>query len=391
MLDSILVIAGVLGTAGWCVLHGLGAVSLARAPRVEDLDPPPPDRWPALSVIVPARDEEHTLGPAIESLLAQEYADLEVVIVNDRSTDGTGEVIDRLAGRDSRVETVHVETLPAGWLGKVHALSAGSVKASGEWLLYTDADVHFSPGILARAVAVAIGSNLDHLTLLPRLSSRGWLHGAVMSAYFNGYVRRAAGSPRIETPRGRPFGFGAFNLVRRGALDRTEGFRWLRMEVLDDLALGALIQRSGGRSGFAVAADSLRVTWYESLAEAVLGFDKNMFGGVAGYSYARLIVATLGTLLLAAGPAALVLQQRVPGLAWVAVAGLACLAAEAIVARQRFGLKLSAGFLAPVAHLLAAWSMIRAGWWCWRRGGVLWRGTLYPLAELRAGRRVRLP
>ncbi len=104
-----------------------------------------PAQWPTVSVLVPAKNEEDTLFAAMQSLLQVDYPALEIILINDRSTDRTGEIIERLALLDSRVRQIHIDHLPDGWLGKVHALHQGIDVSSGEWLLFTDADIHFAP------------------------------------------------------------------------------------------------------------------------------------------------------------------------------------------------------------------------------------------------------
>src|SRR5438876_9454886 len=128
---------------------------------------------PRLSVVVPARDEASGIGRAVESLLAQDYPDLEIIVVDDRSSDATGAVLAKLAARDSRIRAIRVDQLPAGWLGKNHALWRGAESASGEWLLFTAADIVFAQGAVRRAVAYAVAEQLDHLTLAARLPAPG--------------------------------------------------------------------------------------------------------------------------------------------------------------------------------------------------------------------------
>ena len=149
-----------------------GTVMLVRrCPQLDEVDANDPSSWPTLSVVVPARDEAHTIEPAVASLLAQDYPNLQVVLVDDRSTDETGTIIDRLAAKDSRVAAVHVRELPDGWLGKVHALQRGVERASGDFILFTDADIHFAPGVLRRAIAWSEAERLDHLAVLAEVTS----------------------------------------------------------------------------------------------------------------------------------------------------------------------------------------------------------------------------
>jgi cellulose synthase/poly-beta-1,6-N-acetylglucosamine synthase-like glycosyltransferase len=137
--------------------------------------------WPHVSIIVPARNEEQGVRAAVESLLRQDYPALELVVVNDRSTDRTSAILAALAEEHpGRLRVVMVTELPAGWLGKNHALLLGARQSSGAWLLFTDADVVFDPTCLRRAVAYAEAQGLDHLTMSPRLLAHGyWLNAFV--------------------------------------------------------------------------------------------------------------------------------------------------------------------------------------------------------------------
>src|SRR5262245_56083515 len=177
-------IIGLLILISLCALWvaGLGylIISIKRLPVLREQHAPVPDVWPRLSVVIPACDEAANLESAVATLLQQDYPDLEIILVDDRSSDGTGEIIERLAREDPRIRAVHIETLPQGWLGKVHALHRGVEQASGDWLLFTDADVHFGAAILRRAIALVLQQRVDHLALIPRtLQKSFWLELAV--------------------------------------------------------------------------------------------------------------------------------------------------------------------------------------------------------------------
>jgi len=379
----------ILASLGWCYLRGLGALGLARVP-VLALAPLPAVPLPRLSVVIAALDEEETLEPALRSLLAQDYPGLEIVLVNDRSTDGTGALMEKIAAADPRVGVVHVSELPTGWLGKVNALREGHARCQGEYLLFTDADIHFAPGALRAALALAVAERLDHLALLPRLRCKGLMHSAFMQAASISFVR-FSGAWRGLAGSKRPIGVGAFNLVRRDAFAATEGFEWFCMEVVDDVALGALMRRSGGRCGFAYAPALLDVLIYPSIAATVRGVEKNLYSVIGRYSPVRVGLTLVAMLLIAFGPA---LVFALPGPSWLGLfpaAALVALVIEAGVARRRFGWSFPAGLLAPATDLVAAYALLQSAWACHRQGGIRWRGTLYPLAGLRAGRRVSFP
>lgn len=236
-----------LGAAYWLFSAWSSLRSVRSVPVLERLSPPEPGKWPRLTLVVAARNEAAELEASLESRLREDYPDLELVVVNDRSTDATGEILDKVAARDRRVVPIHVRALPAGWLGKLHAMHRGVERASGEWILFTDADVHFQPGTLKRVVAYAEARKLDHVAALPTV----WRGGALLDAVIAFSLRAIFMSFRaweVEDPRTHTAaGCGAFNLVRRSAYERTPGFEWMKMEVADDLGLGQMLKAYGGR------------------------------------------------------------------------------------------------------------------------------------------------
>jgi hypothetical protein len=345
-----------------------------------------------LSVIVPARDEARRIEAALASLSAQDYPDLEILAIDDRSTDATGEILERLAARDARIRALHITALPEGWIGKVHALHQGARRARGAWWLFTDADVRFRPDTLRRAIRYAEAQDVDHLVCVPEVHAEGlWLDVAARA--FLLMLCAGARFACVNVPGSQtPMGIGAFNLVRAEVFRRTPGFEWLRMETADDLGLGVMVKEAGARTRLVNAEADLAVTWYESLGAMVKGLEKNSFGPVASYSWARL-VPTLAMVwgLVAAPPAALALGAA-PG-AWPALgAGLAALlaiAALALLAPRRRARDAVAWLLAPLGMAMVGGIILRAAWLCTRHGGIDWRGTRYPLEALRRGQRVR--
>jgi cellulose synthase/poly-beta-1,6-N-acetylglucosamine synthase-like glycosyltransferase len=354
-----------------------------------DLDDPvaEPARWPSLSLVVPARDEADTLAAALSSRLRDDYPELEVVAVDDRSSDGTGPLLERLAHGEARLRVVHVRELPPGWLGKVHALARGAEAARGEWLLFSDADVHVVPGTLRRAVALAQARGWDMLAVLPCLEGGTFALRLGLCGFLRGFNQSRRLWKVADPADPAHVGIGAFNLVRRAALERTAGLEWLRMDVADDVALGLLLKRSGARCGVAHGERRVRVAWYADLPSMLRGLEKNTFA-VLHCSLARAWGLAAAALALEL-PAWLALWTSEPR--WLApLCALALLPALAVgaLAARRAGLGVAAALPAPLGTLIQAWVLVRAGWLGTRRGGVSWRGTFYSSAELRAGRRV---
>ena len=166
ILDWIVSSYCILFCVAWCA--SFLVVLLFRRIRIfEKTKSPLPGEWPRLSVVIATCNDADTIEKAVNTLLQQDYPKLEIVVVNDRSTDKTGVIIEKIARKDSRVRTVHIQHLPPGWLGKVHALHVGTQKTSGEWILYTDADVYFKQGTLRKAIAFISADHSDHLALMP--------------------------------------------------------------------------------------------------------------------------------------------------------------------------------------------------------------------------------
>jgi cellulose synthase/poly-beta-1,6-N-acetylglucosamine synthase-like glycosyltransferase len=372
---------------------GVGVRSLPSFLDRRPLEPlaPIPGPWPTVSVIVAACDEEHTIGPALDLLSRVTYPNLEIVVVNDRSQDRTGAILDAVAAATPGMRPVHLTSLPDGWLGKVHALHKGTARASGEWLLYTDADVHFQPGAIERAIAVAVRERLDHLTLWPRIVARSLLlRAAVIS--FGSALLTLLRPHRIGREGSTAYlGIGAFNLVRREALERTPGFEWLRMEVADDSALAKMIVDHGGRSSWRTGIDVVSVEWYPSVTALIRGLEKNVYGV---FSHFRVAVFLVKASVLLLAIAALGLPWLMPMPWWVrATSGLAVLTllVQSLLAARFSRFHPAEAALAPlVGGPVLLLALARSALACWRNGGIRWRGTFYPVAALRAGARLRL-
>ena len=369
----------------------LGARAMATMRSLSALRPPDPSRWPRLSLIIPACNEADTLEAALRSRLESGYPNLEIILIDDRSSDGTGALVDRLASEDPRVRALHVTTLPEGWLGKLHAMQRGVEVCTGEWLLFTDADVYVAPGALARSVAHAEQHALDHLTVFPELHGGSFLcDGAITSFTFSAGI--AAPPWQIENPRSpKAVGVGAFNLVRRAALDRTPGLVWLKLEPIDDIALAQMLKRQGGaRASIVSGRGTVRVEWYRTLRAMALGTEKGAYALAGNYQATRHYLACALLALSALLPLFALLPVAPTWLRLAALVDLGLMTGYAVTLARWNGRRLAPALLWPLTSLLLIFLMARAGWVAERRGGVTWRGTLYPLAELRAGRRITL-
>jgi hypothetical protein len=340
--------------------------------------------------VIPACNEADTIEAAAATLLEQDYPDLEIVLIDDRSGDGTGAIIDQIAAADHRVRPLHITRLPDGWLGKVHALWRGSQQADGDWLLLADADVHLAPGTLRRAVAYAERHGLDHLAAGPDLWSTSFILDAAVSLFLRSFcvfMRCWA----IGNPRSRAFiGVGAFNLVRRSALEATEGFPWLRLEVADDVGLGMMLKHAGARCCFVNATGLIGLDWYRTVAEMAHGTEK-AFASVARCSIVQLLVVCGLAVAMEWAPLVALLPLGHAGLMPLGLTMIAAAVASNVVVARWMHRRLLPALCTPLAVLFGVALLLRAGWLGLRRGGIQWRGTLYPSRMLREAIRVRFP
>ncbi|WP_456274140.1 glycosyltransferase [Bacillus sp. AK031] len=370
----------IVNLIGWSIIFadiGLGMRNIHPLEKTESRHD-----GPLVSIIVPARNEEDTIEKSILSQLKLEYERIEWIIVNDRSTDKTGNKIDRLAGKDCRIKALHLDTLPKGWLGKNHALFQGYLHSHGELLLFTDADVHYNPEVLSKAVNALQMEKADHLTAAPSLTAKGfWLKTFIAFFLFGfSYYKRPWKANDERSSIG--MGIGAFNLVTRRAYEEIGTHESLKNRPDDDLQLGALIKKHKLEQRIVTAINLLSVEWYPTLRSALQGLEKNTFAGLY-YRYSMVILAISGVLFSQVLPfmALLIPDLQVQILSGAAII-LIFLSYRAVI-RKMTTFSPALFLVLPLTALIFTYSIIRAVLLTFVRGGVLWRGTKYSLKELR--------
>lgn len=372
------------GYATWKIVHlprldAAYAFSAARAVSIPE---------PRVSIIVAARNEVRALAATVARLRALDYPDLEIILVDDRSEDGTSELVDLLAAEDPGTRAVHIRELPPGWTGKVHAVHQGVQHATGEWLLFTDADVHLRDDTLKRSVAVATHHRLDHLTLGPDFVGLSVPQTAMLTALSILFMSGARiPRPDDNDPRA-VLGIGAFNLVRRTTFDRTPGFEWLRMELLDDMGLALMLRRAGGRSAYYVGGDAVQLRWYDSLSDMVSGFEKSVYPLLCGTRPWVALVLVSALVLFAVGPIAGLPSFPHPFVTPALVCAWAAMLAAVLSLHRTFGQPVLPMLLVPFGQIMLAIVILRAHRQARRNGGISWRGNLYRIEDLRLGQRV---
>lgn len=365
----------------WLAIVILAAL---RQRHARDL-PPAPAVWPTVTIIVAAMNEESTIQPAMLSLLALDYPELDIVAVNDRSTDRTGAILDTLAAtHPGRLQVIHVHHLPERWLGKCHALHAAAPHAHGEWLLFTDADVLFEPDALRTAVTFAASANADHIVLFPRMLWKGYTEAALLTLFTMAFTFGFQ-LWRVESRSKRAFvGVGAFNMIRRDFYERFGGHEPLRLEVADDVKLGYLVKKHDGRSMTVNSDGQVKVRWREGARDTVRGLERSGFAGL-DFNWFKLIGVLVLCLGIMLAPYVLPLFNDSSAVIALCTASIAMILVAYGISARMHGLPLWIGLMHPVACILFAWAFARSAVLTTVQGGLSWRGTFYSVEELKKG------
>jgi len=342
---------------------------------------------PQITVIVPACNEEDKIEGTLRSLMATEGVRLEILAVDDRSTDRTGARMDAVAaeaaeaaGGKHTLRVLHITELPAGWMGKAHAMAMAGRQATAPWLLFTDGDVWFGPDALALSLDYAEAERADHVVLALTLEYRSVAEEAAFAA-FMAQSQWTVRLWKVADPRAKDFfGAGGFSMVRREVYERLGGFAGMRMEVVEDLRLAFKIKRAGYRQRVVVGPGLVRLHWNHGALGMVSLLEKNGFAALR-YSVGLALAAFVGLAVEILLPLAAIMSGG-----WTMVAGLLVFVGIAgVIAANRSVNQASAWMAVLFAPATAVFlfALVRSMVLTLRRNGVVWRGTLYPLDELR--------
>lgn len=341
---------------------------------------------PQVSVIIPARNEAARIADCFRTLLQTTGVTFEIIGVNDRSEDATGQLMDAAAASDGRIRVIHIGECPSDWLGKNHAMHRASLEARGHLLLFTDGDILYEPGTIAAAVNYFQRNQLQHMCLLPEMIC-GSLLESVLTTFFGMSFAIGTQLHLIQTRFPLAYaGVGAFNLVDAQFYRSVGGHLPIRLDVLDDVKLGKLIKYRGGRSDFLLADGLLSVRWQPSLWGVVTGLEKNAFAS-ANYSLRGMLLLTVLFSLFFVAPLLLSVLSLAGVMSMRAGAGFAATALLwhllfAFVAwgQPRLWLQIPLFYAGPFLMAFAWW---RSAVITLRQGGVRWRNSFYPLQQLR--------
>jgi len=402
-------IAGTILALAWfsrIVDAALGMPSVADVSQPEwDRNPVLPAGNPLVSIIVPARNEEEIIEQALNTLLALDYDNYEVIAVNDRSTDSTGQIMERMEknhqlatssgqgfsqkaremghpkSRSFRV--LHHTELPGGWLGKTHAMWTAANQATGDWLLFTDADVLFKPDSLRRALAYAESVSADHVVLFPRMIMKR-PGEYMMIAFFQTMFMFGHRPWKVADPSTDDYmGVGAFNLVRRRIYDAVGTYAALRMEVLDDMKLGKVVKRAGFAQRNVFGGDLISIRWAQGAMGVVNNLTKNFFA-VLSFQCWRTVISAFALAFVNFGPFLGIFLAH--GWARVPYAiALASMFAIYVGISWRSAVPAYYFLLHPASTALFIYTLLRSMILTLWNDGIEWRGTKYSLTELRKG------
>ena len=350
---------------------------------------PPPSQAPLISVCIPARNEERNIRACVEVMLAQDYPDLEVIVLDDRSTDATPSILADIASRDPRLRPISGSDLPEGWAGKPHALYQASKAARGGWLCFVDADTFVTREALSACYAKAIETNADMFTIMTfQITGTFWekvVMPLVMTALSVGFSPRKVNDPK----RKDAIANGQFIMIKRSVYDAICGHESVKDQIVEDKAISEQVKWNGYRlvvaDGYAVA----RTRMYTSLPEMWEGWTKNIYLGLRDQP-SLLVLGVFGAFLLLIATLFLPIWPLL-GLLWYLQGGgwlAATVIAKSLIlwvfliyvrARVAEAMDISAwyAFTTPLGAAVFAAMMLTSTWKVLSGKGVTWKGRMY--------------
>jgi glycosyltransferase involved in cell wall biosynthesis len=352
----------------------IGFKQIKQVSRQPIMDNPPP-----LAIIIAVRNEEEDLEKALQSVCHINYTNHRVIVVNDRSTDRTAEILQGFSLQYQQLRVTTINTLPDGWLGKNNALYQGYLSSTEEWILFADADIVFHPDAINKAVGYAVKQQLDHLTILPELISRSAILNSVF-ATLSIMLMTAMKPWEAKNPKSKASsGIGAFNLVRRTGYEKMGTHVRIKLRPDDDLQLGQIMKKEGLRQDVLAGKGYVCLEWYKNLGELGRGVQKNSFA-VANYSFAKAIFNVLNMLLTVALPMPLMFIFGDTAIRIMAGIMLAFHIIYMVIVPPN---KWWYAFMIPFSAFFLAWHFLKASITTVVRGGIYWRESFYSLKMLK--------
>ena len=344
---------------------------------------PSPQSFPRVSVIVPAKNESKKIRASLHSLLAQDYPNLEIIAINDRSDDETGEIIDELAKQDARLKAIHITELPHGWLGKNHANQRGVQHASGEYLLFTDADILFAPQTISKTVGYAQQHKARHIVVYPKMLSENIFEESFLALFGMLFVWKfnPIGARNPKNKRAY-IGVGAFNFIERTLYKAIGEHLPLKAEIADDVKLGYFVKQQREATHVVEGRDFVQVRWREGLWDSIKGIERSAFAGV-NFSWIWIGIGVFGTLFGLLAPYWLwLLDDEIARLC--ALLSLGFIYFGYWVGKASLWRAFVVTALHPIMSVLFLYALVKSALLVSVKGGVEWRGTFYATEVLKS-------
>jgi glycosyltransferase involved in cell wall biosynthesis len=338
---------------------------------------------PKVSVIMTACNEEASIEKALASRLSDTYSNIEFIIVNDRSTDRSLKIVKKTAGKDKRVKVVNITELPDGWLGKLNALQKGVEASTGEWLLFSDADIIVRSGVMGQVMAYAVENDLEHVAMLPSFSPISFFADAGVSAIIRTVI--FGSQPWKIGKKGSDWatGSGSFNLVKRSMFEKIGGFESMKMEVIDDMALGQKLAKAGARPGMIFGRKKVSVKWYNSTYALFNGVGRTLFAGMGRFSGLRLTLIALIPYFFDMLPYGAFFATNSVYVQAVSVLTVIISLIVTYSLNLHLGHSIVSVLFPPISYTVAFFICIYSSIVNSFRGGINWKGTFYESKVLR--------
>ena len=349
--------------------------------NIGDIPPYESIPQPMVSIIIPAQNEAESIEQSLHSVLSLDYDNFQVIVVNDRSTDHTGQILEKMQLDNDRLQVLHIDELPNGWIGKNHALMRGSEIANGEYLLFTDADIHFEKSTLKRVMHRVRDKKIDHLSMLFEIRVKSGLLAAMMIEAGGIFLLKF--KPwKAKNPSDKHYiGIGAFNIVSSFSYQQIGTHRSISMAPLDDIMLGKCIKQKGFQQECLTGYGYVTVEWYRSVPEMIKGLQKNIFAAF-NYNLALVSVSTIMLAIIGLLPQFIFLAATGPNRLLSAMLILLRLLSFAYGARKnRFPMRYAIwSLISPLAAIYTIWHATLTTLF---HNGITWRNTFYPLSEIK--------
>lgn len=366
-------------TVSWVAVSIYLLVNARKVSFLKDVATPP-FQEPSVAIIIAVKDEEAEVEEALKSVCRLQYSNLKIIVINDRSTDNTPAILNKMAEANTQLTLININHLPQGWLGKNNALYQGYLATKADWLLFTDADILYNEQALRKAMQYAVSHGLDHLTVMPQIISRSKLFKSVMNTF--GFMLELKLRPwAVSKPSSSAsIGIGAFNMVKRAAYEKAGTHKAISLRPDDDLKLGKRIKRAGLKQDVLYGDKEISLQWYTSLRAFVNGLMKNTFS-VTNYNLPLVLFNTILTFVVFVLPLPLLLLSGYPynGMAALIVAAQLCL----VLFKKGGSHTWWHALMIPFAGLVMVYIFIKSTFVTIKQGGIYWRDSFYSLDELR--------